>query len=61
MSNQTATVLIAAIALLEFYLLVGYIVHQTGTTAGVADIGRAVADIIRAFAAFISALTSRSP
>jgi hypothetical protein len=61
-SNQAAAVLIVAIALLGFYPLVGYIVHKTGTTAGIADIGRAVADIIRAVAAVISAaFTSRSP
>jgi hypothetical protein len=61
-SNQTAAVLIVAFALLGFYLLVGYIVHKTGTTGGIADIGRAVADIIRAVAAVISAaLKSRSP
>ena len=46
MSNQTAAVLIIAIVLPGFYLLVGYIVHKTGTTADIADIGRAVADII---------------
>ncbi|MCH9728752.1 MAG: hypothetical protein K0U84_03550 [Actinomycetia bacterium] len=48
MSNQTAAVLIVAIALVGFYVLVGYIVHKTGTTTGIADIGRAVADIISA-------------
>lgn len=47
-SNQTAAVLIVAIALVGFYVLVGYIVHKTGTTTGIADIGRAVADIISA-------------
>ena len=47
-SNQTAAVLIVAIALVGFYVLVGYIVHRTGTTTGIADIGRAVADIISA-------------
>ncbi len=53
-STQTAAVLIVAVALIGFYLLVGYIVHKTGTTTGIAEIGRAVADII-------SALTSRRP
>jgi len=53
-STQTAAVLIVAVALIGFYLLVGYIVHTTGTTTGIADIGRAVADII-------SALTNRRP
>ncbi|WP_165595653.1 MULTISPECIES: hypothetical protein [Mycobacteriaceae] len=48
MSNQTAAVLIVAIALVGFYVLVGYIVHKTGTTTGIAEIGRAVADIISA-------------
>lgn len=47
-SNQTAAVLIVAIALVGFYVLVGYIVHKTGTTTGIADIGCAVADIISA-------------
>lgn len=48
MSTQTAAVLIAAVALIGFYLLAGYIVHQTGTTTGIADVGRAVAEIISA-------------
>ncbi|HPY23449.1 MAG TPA: hypothetical protein PLK19_03905 [Mycobacterium sp.] len=48
MSNQTAAVLIVAIPLVGFYVLVGYIVYKTGTTTGIADIGRAVADIISA-------------
>lgn len=48
-SFQTAAILIIAVALVGFYLLVGYIVHKTGTTAGIADVGRAVAAIISAF------------
>jgi hypothetical protein len=53
-SNQTAAVLIVAVALVGFYLLVGYVVHKTGTTAGIAEIGRAAA-------AIISALAGRDP
>lgn len=53
MSTSTAIVIIAAATILGFYLLAAYIVHKTGATTGIADIGRAVADII-------SALTRRS-
>lgn len=47
-STSTAIVIIAAVAILGFYALAGYIVHKTGGTTGIADIGRAVADIISA-------------
>ncbi len=43
MSATTAAVLIVAVALVGFYLLAAYIVYTTGTTAGIADIGRAIA------------------
>ncbi len=39
----TTTVMIT-----EFFLLAAYIVYKTGATAGIADIGRAVAEIIAA-------------
>ena len=53
MSTTTAVVIIGAVTIIGFYLLAGYIVHETGGTNGIADIGRAVADII-------AALTRRS-
>lgn len=54
LSTTTAIVvaLIAIVVIAGFYVLVGYIVHETGSTSGIADIGRAVA-------AIISALTGR--
>lgn len=52
MSITTASVIIAAVTILGFYLVAGYIVHKTGATTGIADIGRAVA-------AIISAITSK--
>ena len=48
MSITTAIVIIAAVTILGFYLVAGYIVHKTGATTGIADIGRAVAAIISA-------------
>lgn len=48
MSATTAAVLIVAVALVGFYLLAAYIVYTTGTTAGIADIGRAIAAIVSA-------------
>ena len=47
-STTTAIVIITAVTILGFYLLAGYIVHKTGGTAGIADIGRAVAAIVAA-------------
>ena len=46
-------VIVIAVTIIGFYLLAGYIVQKTGATTGIADIGRAVADII-------SAITHRS-
>ncbi|WP_210687515.1 hypothetical protein [Mycolicibacterium sp. GESEQ-9] len=48
MSVITAFVLIAVPTVIGFYLLAGYIVHKTGATTGIADIGRAVAAILSA-------------
>ncbi len=50
MSTTTAIVivLVAIVVVAGFYVLVGYIVHETGSTNGIADIGRAVAAIIAA-------------
>lgn len=48
MSTTTAAVLIGAVALVGFYLLAAYIVYTTGTTAGIADIGRTIAAIVSA-------------
>lgn len=48
MSVITAVVLIAVPTVIGFYLLAGYIVHKTGATTGIADIGRAVAAILSA-------------
>jgi hypothetical protein len=47
-STTTAIVIITAVTVLGFYLLAGYIVYKTGATTGIADIGRAVADIVSA-------------
>lgn len=52
-STTTAIVIVIAVTIIGFYLLAGYIVHKTGGTNGIAEIGRAVADII-------AALTRRS-
>ena len=43
MSTTTAVVivLVAIVVIAGFYVLVGYIVHETGSTSGIADIGRA--------------------
>ena len=50
MSTTTAIVLgiVIVVAIVGYYLLAGYIVHKTGSTTGIADIGRAVADIVAA-------------
>ncbi|WP_078294598.1 hypothetical protein [Mycobacterium sp. D16R24] len=48
MSTTTAVVTIIVLTVCGFYLLVAYVVHQTGSTDGIADIGRAVAAIIKA-------------
>lgn len=48
MSTTTAVVTIVGLTIVGFYLLVAYIVNQTGSTDGIADIGRAVAAIITA-------------
>ncbi|SIC06395.1 Uncharacterised protein [Mycobacteroides abscessus subsp. abscessus] len=48
MSTTTAVVIIVGLTVVGFYLLVAYIVNQTGSTDGIAEIGRAVAAIIRA-------------
>lgn len=50
MSTTTAVVivLVAIVVVAGFYVLVGYIVHETGSTNGIADIGHAVATIISA-------------
>ncbi|MDO2992624.1 hypothetical protein P5V97_24370 [Mycobacteroides abscessus subsp. massiliense] len=37
-----------AVMVTEFFLLAAYIVYKTGATTGIADIGRAVAQIIAA-------------
>jgi hypothetical protein len=57
MSTNTAAVSIVAIVCL--CLLMGYIVHATGSTAGFTDLGSAVADIVRAVADIIAAVTGR--
>ncbi len=48
MSTTTAVVTLVGLTVVGFYLLVAYIVNQTGSTDGIADIGRAVAAIITA-------------
>jgi hypothetical protein len=57
MSTNTAAVSIVAIVCL--CLLMGYIVRTTGSTAGLTDLGSAVADIVRAVADVIAAITDR--
>ena len=46
----SAAVMVCAIviAVSGFYLLVAYVVHKTGKTTGIADIGRAAAAILAA-------------
>ncbi len=41
-------VIITIVTITEFFLLAAYIVYKTGATTGIADIGRAVAAIIAA-------------
>jgi hypothetical protein len=48
MSTTTAIILVIALTIIGFCLLAGYIVHKTGTTAGIPEIGRAIANIIAA-------------
>lgn len=47
-------VIITIVTITEFFLLAAYIVYKTGATTGIADIGRAVA-------AIIAAITNRPP
>ncbi|MFT9681458.1 hypothetical protein ACM0CF_23935, partial [Mycobacteroides abscessus subsp. abscessus] len=51
--STTATIVmiimtITTVMITEFFLLAAYIVYKTDTTTGIADIGRAVAQIIAA-------------
>lgn len=52
MTIITATVIVVfvaiIVAIIGFYLLAAFIVHTTGKTTGIADIGRAAAAIIAA-------------
>lgn len=53
MMSSTATIVmiimtITTVMITEFFLLAAYIVYKTDTTTGIADIGRAVAQIIAA-------------
>jgi hypothetical protein len=47
-NTTAAIVIIAAVTILGFYLLAGYIVYRTGATTVIANIGRAVADMVAA-------------
>lgn len=44
----TIIMTIIIVTITEFFLLAAYIVYKTGATTGIADIGRAVAAIIAA-------------
>lgn len=44
----TIIVTVTIVTITEFFLLAAYIVYKTGATTGIADIGRAVAAIIAA-------------
>lgn len=60
---MTTSVLVALIALgattiVSMCVLAGYIVHTTGTTTGIPDLGRAIGALL---AAVITALTGRNP
>lgn len=44
----TIIMTITIVTITEFFLLAAYIVYKTGATTGIADIGRAVAAIIAA-------------
>jgi hypothetical protein len=55
---STNTAVVSVVAIVCFCLLVGYIVHTTGSTAGLADLGNAVAAIVRAVADIVAAATS---
>lgn len=58
LSVLVALAALAAIAIISVCVLAGYIVRTTGSTAGIADIGRAIGAVV---AAIITALTGRGP
>jgi divalent metal cation (Fe/Co/Zn/Cd) transporter len=53
---STNTAVVSIVAIVSLFLLMGYLVHTTGSTAGLADLGDALADIIRAVADIIAAV-----
>lgn len=57
MTTTAALVALIAIAIISTCVLAGYIVHTTGTTTGIPDLGRAIGALL---AAIITALT-RNP
>lgn len=46
MGTNIAIIVVIALTIIGFYLLAGYVVHKTGSTTGIPDIGRAAATII---------------
>jgi hypothetical protein len=44
----TATMVLGIVAIVGYYLTAAFIVHQTGTTAGVLDLAHGAALILRA-------------
>lgn len=58
MTTTIALVALIAIAIVSMCLLAGYIVHTTGTTTGIPDLGRAIGALL---AAIITGLTTRNP
>lgn len=56
---STNTAVVSIVAIVSLCLLMGYIVHTTGSTAGRTDLGNAVADIFRAVGDIIAAVAGR--
>ncbi|MBY0291300.1 MAG: hypothetical protein K2X52_29795 [Mycobacteriaceae bacterium] len=48
MKIVTATMVLGIVAIVGYYLTAAFIVHQTGTTAGVLDLAHGAALILRA-------------
>jgi hypothetical protein len=45
---STNTAVVSIVAIICVCLLAAYVVHRTGSTAGIVDIGQAIADISHA-------------
>lgn len=48
MSISTAVMIVGTVALVGYFLTAAYIVHRTGSTAGISVLARGTASILRA-------------